>query len=324
MNILEEEKKLFNLLTLMESIRSFAGTKIKLNCDTEEFTVTLTSNNDYKKNGTNTFPDYTNKIEIAWQNGNKLVFEKHLEYRHIDGKAYKSINYTGNEVLSNKKLIELSNHHLTGKNDAIEYIKKSQEKEIDGVKLKIIYDGNIPCAVAIVKKGPIGGKIPITLEKNKDMILLTADQTDCYRYLYNSINDTYYIKVDDQIIPLEEIEKKLKNIENSLLATKKCLAENELPYMKTLNLQLLTPLDCFFEMINTRRKIIEYMKKIIEAAIKNDYFKKNSELIEFSKSLNEDVFTLILTGIEMMKNENYKETEISDKEKKYIFKKSYS
>lgn len=155
------------------------------------------------------------------------------------------------------------------------------------------------------------------------MILLTADQTDYYRYLYNSVNDTYYIKVDDQIIPLEEIEKKLKNIENSLLATKKCLDENELPYMKTLNLQLLTPLNEFFEMINTRRKIIEYMKKIISVAIENDYFKKNPELIEFSKSLNEDVFTLILTGIEMMKNENEKETELSDKEKKYIFKKSY-
>lgn len=155
------------------------------------------------------------------------------------------------------------------------------------------------------------------------MILLTADQTDYYRYLYNSDNDTYYTKVGDQIIPLEEIEKKLKNIENSLLATKKCLAENELPYMKTLNLLLLTPLDEFFKMINTKRKIIDYMKKIIEAAIKNDYFKKNSEVIEFSKSLNEDVFTLILTGIEMMKNENEKETELSDKEKKYIFKKSY-
>lgn len=322
MNILAQEKRLFNLLTLMESIRNPNENEIKINCEGEEFTITLTSKNHYKKSGT-ALEDYKNKIEIEWQNGNKLVFEKHFEHKYVDGEIHSIIEYKGEEFLSNGELIELSNHHMVGEYDELEYIKKSQEKEIAGEKLKIIYNGNIPYAVVMLKKGPIVGLAPLVLEKNNDMITLSAEftVTDCYNYfLYNGVNNTYYLEIAKRIVPLEEITDKLDNIENSLKATKKCLDENELPYIKILNPQIFDFLDESLKEFGKRRKVIEYMKKNLEVAVKNEYFKINLELIEFSEGLTEELFNQIFVGIEMMKKKNEPE-ELSDKEKKCVFKK---
>lgn len=311
-----QENKLINLLITMEDI-GFDKTQITLNIGEDEYKIMLSREISDYDSTTEERKKSTTQVKIICEDKERLALERCYQHRYIkrgEGAGYNNeyVHYYGNEFLLNGEEVCIAGHAQdnTAIENEIALIEKQRKIKIDGNPTTIARrnstDSDSDSLDIIIALDKDASNSFDSIEKSGNIIRLLINY--CLSYLYDEKEKTYSLKKDGKIIALDEIENKLASVEEALLKInengKKAIQLSQEIGMPTLVWNFSPIEEDQLNKIELQRDEISKVKKYIQTAIANNYFKDDFLWTSFNEEILEKINDAIVKRLADIETKN--------------------